>query len=237
MSAHHHAYIYEGPLAELPQLAESARKEFGFIKTNDPDAHVLEFEKFGIDEARELVHSASLTSTSGRALYIVGVSSLSSDAQQALLKLFEEPQGGSIFVLLAPHGILLPTLRSRMLEYPRGLFSQKSSGRLTPQSGRAGFQTFAPTANSFLQKNAKDRSAHIVALLKDDEMVKERIREFLHTLEIALYSKLSLRPDTAVRQGLEDIAKVRSYVGDRAPAMKMLLEHLAVSLPIIKIER
>ena len=219
----HHAYFYEGALAELEALAESARKEFEFVSDNNPDVQVLEFEKFGIDEARELVRTAALKSISGRALYIVGVSSISTDAQQALLKLFEEPQEGSIFVLLAPHGSVIATLRSRMLPYP-----VKSSRSLT-----SGKTAKSDLARKFLASPYAARSAEIAKLLKDEDAVKERVRDFLGALEAELYKHV--RPTRSnskeILQGLEDIAKVRSYVGDRAPAMKMLLEHLAVTLP------
>ena len=81
---------------------------------------------------------------------------------------------------------------------------------------------------SFLGASPKERSAQIAALLKDEEDVKERVRGLLDGLELELAKKID---NQKVREGLEDIAKVRSYVGDRSPALKMLLEHLAVSLP------
>ena len=221
--AHHHAYIYEGSLALHHGLVANARELFNFTELGDPDVRVFLHEKFGIDEARELVRLASLKSVSGRALYVVGVSSITTEAQQALLKLFEEPQEGAIFVLLAPYGAIIATLRSRLLAYPgkAKLLSQKSSG-LT-------------SAQSFLSASSKDRSAEIAKLLKDEEGTKECVREFLNGLEVALYAHVRPRRSNSkeIFQGLEDVAKVRSYVGDRSPSMKMLLECLVISLPIL----
>jgi hypothetical protein len=141
------------------------------------------------------------------------------------LKLFEEPQEGVIFVLLAPHGSLLPTLRSRLLNYPETL-QQKAA------------QNFA---GAFLKSSSKIRSAEVAMLLKDEEGVRERVRDFLNALETILYAQLDgQKPNHAesrgkkeLIEGLEDIAKVRSYTNDRSPSMKMLLEHLALSLPTI----
>ena len=234
--AHHHAYIYEGSLSQLPLLAENARERFGFLGEHNPDVQVLAHEKFGIDEARELTHTTSFKSLSGRSLFIIGVSYINSEAQQALLKLFEEPQEGATFILLAPHGTVIATLRSRLMAYPEKLahLSQKSSGRLTAQS-RVGFQTFAQAAQVFLAQNAKDRSAEIAKLLKDEEGTKERVRDFLQALEVVLHGALlKTKGKKEIRDGLEDIAKVRSYANDRSPAMKMLLEHLALSLPNVE---
>src|ERR1700748_691393 len=97
----HHAYLYEGPLSVLPQLADDACKRFNFernpstsLGASNPDILIEQWEKFGIEEARELNQHASLKSTNGRSLFILGISSVTSEAQQALLKLFKEPRQG-----------------------------------------------------------------------------------------------------------------------------------------------
>jgi len=123
----HHAYIYEGALALLPALAQDAKARFEFDDMN-ADAHVREFEKFGIDESRWLSQTASLRPTGGRSLFVIGAGSMTSESQQALLKLFEEPQPGVTFVLLVAFGTVLPTLRSRMLAYPQQLAGENADG-------------------------------------------------------------------------------------------------------------
>jgi hypothetical protein len=213
----HHSYLYSGPLSTLPHLTEDARKRFGFEGPNNPDLQVRKFEKFGIEEARELTKTASLRSVSGRSLYIVAVSQITSEAQQALLKLFEEPQEGAIFLLLAPHGSIIPTLRSRFLDYP-----------WKPQ------ESVFQSAGAFLAASQKTRGAEIVKLLKDEDGLRERVRDFLNALEQALYPMLQKSSGKKeIREGLEDIARIRSYANDRSPSLKMLLEHLALSLPML----
>jgi len=229
----HHAYIYEGSLSELGTLAEDARVRFGFETEHSPDVHVREFEKFGIDESRWLTATAALKPSSGRTLFVIGISSTTSEAQQALLKLLEEPQAGTTFVLLLPHGLLLPTLRSRMLGYPHesmpAIENQDGPGEPGPSwGGDWGGGNFSGQARAFLTMSGKDRSDLIAKLLKDDEGTKERVRDFVNTLEAELASRTR---DAKVRQGLEDIAMVRTYLADRSPSLKMLLEHLALSLP------
>lgn len=209
----HHAYLYEGSQAQLDTLAEDARERFSFAAEHSPDVHVREFEKFGIDESRWLTEVGALKSAGGRALFVVGIASITSEAQQALLKLFEEPQEGSVYVVLVPHGLVLPTLRSRMLSYPVQLGEEISSSN----------------AKKFLTLSGKDRSDIIAKLLKDDEGTKERVRDFVNALEAELYKKAG---EPKARQGLEDIAMVRGYLQDRSPSLKMLLEHLAVALPV-----
>lgn len=212
----HHAYVYEGTQNMLEALGADARKLFKFAEANDPDVQVRRFEKFGIDDAAGLKAATSLRSVSGRALWVIGIGSITVEAQQALLKLFEEPQEGVTFVLLVPHGALIATLRSRTLPYPHELEGARGTN----------------IAKKFLSEAPKSRSAAVAALLKDDEGARERARELLDGLEGELYRQLQKsKGKSAYREGLEDIAKVRSYLSDRSPSLKMLLEHLAATLP------
>ncbi|MEK7108920.1 MAG: hypothetical protein AAB919_00595, partial [Patescibacteria group bacterium] len=116
----HHAYYIEGDLSQF----EAYKKEI-------PHFIAQKYERFGVDDSRELTARASLKVLGETTVFLIGASSMTSEAQQALLKLFEEPQKGVIFVFLIPHGTLLPTLRSRMLEFPftedRPLYRGRSS--------------------------------------------------------------------------------------------------------------
>jgi phytoene dehydrogenase-like protein len=219
----HHAYLYEGPASLLPELADAACARFDFIREHNPDVVIEAWEKFGIDEARELSQQASLKSTSGRSLFVLGLSSITNEAQQALLKLFEEPVAGAVFVVLVPHGTLIPTLRSRFLEYPEKDFARKSSASLQVTGERS--------AESFLASPYAKRSAWVTAFMKDEEGLRERTRNFLNELERILHTKIE---DPEVREGLADIAHFREYLSDRSPSLKMILEHFAATLPTLK---
>lgn len=223
----HHAYLYEGPVSLMPALADDACKRFNFEREQNPDVLVQQWEKFSIDEARELTQQASLKSASGRSLFVLGISSIASDAQQALLKLFEEPREGVIFVVLVPHGVVLPTLRSRFLDYPDRSFAEKKS----PSEG-------ASAASDFLASAYVKRSAWVTAFLKnDDEDMREQTRIFVNALESLLYDALPKAAEKSkqdILDGLTDIAHFRGYLADRAPSLKMILEHFAATLPQIK---
>jgi hypothetical protein len=216
----HHAYIYEGSLSIHDALVASAKAAFGFEEkgTVAADIHIYSYEKLNIEEARALTSEASFTSVSGRALYVITASSISFDAQQALLKLFEEPPEGVIFVMLTPPGSLMQTLRSRFAEYPEHLEEHNVSAALSKK---------------FLSSSNKERSTQIAALLKDEEGVKERVRDFLNSTEKLVYAAHTKKPGNGLRASLEDIQMVRGYLGDRSASLKMLLEHLAMALPIL----
>lgn len=71
----------------------------------------------------------------------------------------------------------------------------------------------------------------IAKMLKEEEGLKERVRDLVNALEAEL-ARTTLAKQ-ATREGLADIAMVRDYLGDKAPALKMMLEHLALSLPVL----
>ena len=180
------------------------------------------FDRLGGDDAGALIERSQLKNF-GEATFLIAVGSITTEAQQALLKLFEEPQMGTTFVLIVPHGTIIPTLRSRMLPYPR-------QDDILPLQDAARFNL----ATQFLKSSQKERSDYVVKLLKDDEGAREAVRALLNELERELHVRLRKSHIREMREGLEDIAKVRSYVGDRSPSLKMLMEHLALSIPILK---
>jgi hypothetical protein len=229
----HHAYFYEGPLMLHGALAADARTRFGFIKSGNPDVHEQTWQKFGIDDARALAQSASLKSTGGHALFVLGLGSITTEAQQALLKLFEEPQAGTTFVVLVPHGVLLPTVRSRFATYPEKI----------ELAGSSTGQPMAAEAKEFLSWSYKQRSDWITGFLKkDDDTVREQTRNFLNALEQLLYVRFStISPSETesesardIREGLQDLGHFRQYLADRSPSLKMILEHFAATLPATK---
>src|SRR3989344_5591121 len=198
----HHAYYIEGSLSQFDEYKAHLRPFWART-----------YERFGIDEARELIALASLKNFA-EATFFAGASSITGEAQQALLKLLEEPQEGTMFVFLVPHGALIATLKSRMMEYPKyqvsGIKYQSSI--------------------NFLKLNQKERSEFITKLLKNEEGVKERVRDFINALEAQCVAQKAMQKPEG-RQALQDIAMVRGYLADRSPSLKMLLEHLALALP------
>ena len=199
----HHAYYIEGSLSQFDEYKAHLRPFWARA-----------YERFGIDEARELIALASLKNFA-EATFFAGASSITGEAQQALLKLLEEPQEGTTFIFLVPHGALIATLKSRMLLYPEVIAKFSRSDLL---------------AGEFLKMGGKERSEFITKLLKDEEGVKERVRDFTNALEAQCVAQKAMQKPEG-RQALQDIAMVRGYLADRSPSLKMLLEHLALALP------
>ena len=238
MSLSHHAYYIEDSLARAGEYEEAIRMREGFA-AHDAQFVARACDVFGIDEARALQGTAGLKAEKGTTLFFIATSAIPPEAQQALLKLFEEPQVGLVFVLLVPHGTLLPTLRSRFLEYPHTL--DLALHKESP---------LQKEAHVFLAASYKTRSEWLAQFLKparrdegtgkeEDETVRQKARDFMNALEAALYPHLENIPiekfeqKRAVREGLADIAHFRQYLSDRSPSLKMIFEHLAATLPKI----
>lgn len=194
----HHAYLYTGALSVLHSLAKDAEAQFQFAGEHNPDVQVHEFEKFGIDEARGLKTAASMRSLSGRALYIVGVSQITTEAQQALLKLFEEPQQGAIFVLLAPHGAIIPTLRSRMLAYPftpQQNVSQKVLGSASPQPDHFG-QEISPASRLRILVEHTKLFEELLGDVKNFAIMKKHFKSYVEGFDGAKDLRVQLMETT-----------------------------------------
>lgn len=216
-SLDHHAYGLAGNAETvLPKLIASLEK-LGVTTKGNPDFRIERYETMGIDEARVLKEASERTAVSGgKKVFIVSVKGITREAQNALLKVFEEPAQNTHFFLIVPvFEILLPTLRSRLsLVRAENAEAQVSS-----------------EAERFLEASVPARLKTIQALLKavEEEEGKQTLVAFLDGLEQTLATKE--RSSTA--QALTEVLEAKRYSRDRAPSFKLLLEHLALVLPKI----
>ncbi len=86
------------------------------VTGENPDVSLREFDRMAIADVRALVHDAMLRPVrENKRTFIIATNSILGDAQNALLKLFEEPNAHTCFYLVIPReDMLLPTLRSRL---------------------------------------------------------------------------------------------------------------------------
>lgn len=217
----HHAYIIEGAYDEVTSLLVSAIGEHLGIETkNNPDLSVASYDSFGINEARMLAEmQARAAFGDARKIFIIGARSCSPEAQNALLKTFEEPTVGTHFFLVVPRvEMLLPTLRSRAMLV---------SGARAPLADEA-----KKLAEKFLDTSLEDRLALAKKLAdhkKGESVDRDLIRRIFDHLERILYTRL------ARRKGEQDIFRelfqAKTYLADSGSSPKMLLEHLAITIP------
>lgn len=216
----HHAYGIAGDATELiPEILSALRRGIKFEPRGNPDFREERHEVMGIGEVRTLRDAAErIAVTGGKKVFVVSVRGATREAQNALLKIFEEPPPETHFFFVVPSfEILLPTLRSRLCE-----IQYLTEGRLKDFS----------RAERFLKGKVPARLRIVQEFLKQREETQENggILTFLDELEYALAARERERNANA----LAEILVAKKYSRDRAPSFKLLLEHLALVLPEVE---
>ena len=223
---HHHAFVIEAEAEKGIEVAQAwAQRELNMTVKGNPDIIELRYGLLSVEDARRVAEFAAGAPFRGEyKVLIVAASRAYHEAQNALLKLFEEPPPGTyLFLILPSLGGLLPTLRSRMSvlnshdEYKKPLISE--------------------SAEQFLKAGQEKRSALIKKLASgnDEEERREHRDEVIgivNGIEAMAYGRLKKGgDDSTVTALLSDIAVLRSYLYDRSAPVRMILEHLSLILP------
>lgn len=195
----------------LAKLASS-----GIEVDGNPDIYIREYLQFGIDEARELRSRAGSRAIKEKNRFFVIVApSMTADAQNALLKILEEPNADASFFIITPNPeTLLPTLRSRAQIISLSLGAEQR----TPID-----------ANIFLKADKMKRIDMLKSLLQKEGEQRDlgSIISFLSALE----RELGQRGAKKQKEGLAAVYRARKYVADKGSMLKHLLEQVALLVP------
>jgi len=199
----HHAVCYVGLDFAKKELAE-------YFHKSDPDIHVEEYLDFGIGQARNITARAATTPVGAdKQIFVVIANGFTHEAQNALLKLLEEPPDRSQFYLAIPKkGLLLPTLLSRLHIIESKEASVSGDGIIF---------------SNFSKSTLGERLDLITKISKEKDV--ETIEEIVEGAEMVAHG--SGNPEL-----LRNILFVRDNLGRRGSSTKMLLESLALALPV-----
>jgi hypothetical protein len=229
----HHAYLIEGLadkiLPEICKLADSLK-----IKTSgNPDFCRIILDSFKIEDARNLKFWALEKSLSeNKKFYIIVANNFLIEAQNALLKMFEEPIENTHFFLIAPDvDIFLPTLLSRFylirseINLPNELKEAERFISL-PLPSRINFLREMLAEEDKVSEAPDTPDTHL-------DSPRAKALKFLNALERILHDKPMSR--TVLDIGyFEQIFKVRRYLRQPGSSAKTLLESVALIVPNIK---
>jgi DNA polymerase III delta prime subunit len=208
----HHVFLIEGNHSDTkPALVQFLEEEFKIFSAGNPDFRAEDFESFGIDEGRLLktMQQSRAFMEGAKKIFIVTAHTFTSEAQNSLLKIFEEPTRDTHFFILTPSAqFFLPTLLSRVV--------------VVSESQQA--KNFEAVAK-FLKEPYSKRLEIALEMSKDSA----RAQSFFDEL-IRFYYEKSERTKEELRV-LELASKYRIYAHARAPSLKMMLEHLAIISP------
>ena len=215
----HHVYLIEDDdNGAYDKVLLFVEQDMGISINGNPDVWVKSFEKFGIDEGRMLRNlQANKAVSDSKRVFIITSRFFTREAQNALLKVFEEPTENTHFFIITPRAdALLPTLKSRLFIVPK-----EEVGLSRDTNGIDG-------AKRFLSVNVKDRLKIVSAIIEEKD--KARAMKFIDTLEQVLCEEKKGNLSGYV-EILDDIIKIRGYLYGNAPSVKMILEHLVITTP------
>ncbi len=211
------AYLIRGSTESLETLLDKLEKE-KVIARNSPDLFRKSYRAFGVEEAEDLRSRARSKPISGaHRVFALFVPSMTTEAQNALLKTLEEPSAGALFFLIVPSPeTLLPTIRSRV-----------QTLNLETDTSRRRLDMVVDT-DDFLAASAEKRLTLLKPLYEHDEDEGRDIGvvlAFLQSLE-ERFAKEKMTPERDA--GVHAIYRARKYATDKGSLLKALLEQVAL---------
>lgn len=242
----HHAYLIEGDREDVfNQLISFFEDILNFSVSNNPDFWSGEYDTFGIDDGRninDLQNKKSFSETNskllgmGKKIFVIKTNFITREAQNSLLKMFEEPTENTHFFLVMNSGeVLLPTLKSRLM-----IIKSENSNISQDEKIKEFLKMSVGERLNFVQKffdparQSPDGSSRTEGGDSKKKIPADKIGaiEFLNNLEKVLHDKIDIskatEKDTFV---FDEIIKGRSYLNDRSPLVKNILEHIALIVP------
>lgn len=212
----HHAYVIEGDVVlGKGEVVSFCEKELVGKMFGNPDVLFFEEELFGIDEVRRLKEFQIQKPLIGdRKVVLVSFSSTTTEAQNAFLKVLEEPSGGTIIFILVPSvHILLPTVLSRSEVVRVGGVGKESFGK------------------EFLLSKSSKRIELISEIVKEKNT--DEAQRLLDDIEGILAEKLAKEKSPEIAEAIKEVFNARNFLWSRSPSIKMILEHLSLVLPVV----
>jgi|CXWL01.1.fsa_nt_gi DNA polymerase III delta prime subunit len=227
----HHAYFVVGESEEGILRARGFAS--GILGSNpqekNADLHIFNYGLFTVDDARALATSAwrAPDGNKGKVL-IISVTRIFHEAQNALLKLFEEPPQDVTLILIIPsEGLLLPTLRSRLLPLANTNLNAQAPSSLTAE---------------FLVADKATREKIIAKLLERAKSDKDEEKQAARSAAIQLVEGLmhranslrgseSLPEETELLAFLDDCQHFLPILHERSAPLKLIWEHLLLVTP------
>lgn len=220
----HHAYLIEGAREEIVPEIFKFIKELGIKTSGNPDFSHIAVDSFKIDDARDLksVEYEKGFST-GKKIFLISANNFLLEAQNTLLKIFEEPIENTHFFVITPNvDFLLKTLVSRF-------YLIKTKPKLKEE---------LKEAEKFLKMSVRDRIQFIKELLnepEEDEIIsidspRPKALKFLNALELLLQNKF-VKNFSDLTPSFQQIFKVREFLSQPGSSAKSLMESVALAIP------
>lgn len=181
------------------------------VKTQGNENFILEKkDKFLINDARNIFEKhLKKTPKDELQVFVLSFNFITTEAQNALLKMFEEPRPRTHFFIIAPSkSLFLETILSRVNLILTSDIDHQSLAR------------------NFLKKNIGERIKFISDLtkkIKDEKAVKQDAIDLLSSLEFQLEKDRKF-------ESLKSVIEARKYINLNGASVKILLENVALNV-------
>jgi DNA polymerase III delta prime subunit len=211
----HHAYLISGGVSELDTLIKEIGRLLGTVLLGNPDVLVLSGSALTVDMARQAVHRAGSASMvqGGYKIIVLAFTQATIEAQNALLKMLEEPSSGThIFILTPNPDILLPTVLSRCQSVSLGSPTLKDNIEV----------------DKFVNAHIQERLSMIDKLNKKKDKVA--MIELLSGLEEYLSTHRQDIDASKWAISVKSVLQAQQYIRDKGAMSKILMESVALVL-------
>lgn len=206
----HHAYVIEGKKDLIfGDLKKYLSSEFRVDEETHPDVFYFEAPSFLVEHAKEVKDMDSKSPFQlSKKIIILSFDSITREAQNALLKVLEEPKESSLFFIVVRSArMFLPTILSRV-EIVFHEVAREDVSLIDPK-------TFA----SLSYAKRLETIADVLKKLSAEEISRQAVVDTIDAL--ALYMK---HQDGYMLHALRTL----EYKNDKSASLKLLLERLAL---------
>ncbi len=221
----HHAYYVTGNLEEgIKRACLFVERELKLTTSGNPDVTIFRFPGFSVTEARRLItYEMQMPVAGDQKAIIIATSRLFHEAQNAMLKLFEEPhEGTTLFLVIPSEGVLLPTLKSRLIALPeseeKGTERAREFLSLSTDERRTYLEKIVTRSKS--EKAGEKQAARQDALILLQELV-----------QVVYASKVRKGEEHMKASLLTDLISFTEILHERSAPLKLIFEHLLLVLP------
>lgn len=205
----HHAYLLIGQREKIKSMVRDfLLQSLGLNIFSSPDVRVFSSSNLSIDDVRQIKVYEEFKDFGGeRKIFIIDSDFITLEAQNALLKILEEPTKGTHFFMIISQDTVIDTLRSRM--YVLNL------NEVTPED------------ESWLSSSLEEKLELIKKITDDSNSnPKQEAINFVNKIERELYN-------SGVVNNFNKIVlcqNTRKYLYDKGAPIKMILESFVLSL-------
>ncbi|MFA6397276.1 MAG: hypothetical protein WDK96_00320 [Candidatus Paceibacterota bacterium] len=229
----HHAYLIEGDKNSIIPLIFDFIKSMGIETEGNGDIWYQEIKTLNIEGSHQIkARQIERGLMGGKKFFIFAIDFFTRDAEQALLKVFEEPAENVHFFIITPTtDFLLETLKSRfvLIKSDEEKFISDDIKNLAKKIIESSQKERLDLVGKFIKKYEEEE---IHAYMRSDST------NLLNMIEKEYYEKSDPRQGGAGKNFSKDqiflfdeLIKVKNYLNDKGSSAKMLLEHIVLILP------